>query len=100
MTGCWVARICAPSDDRTMDDVSGRTAQVWIKGEVEGEADPKHVVMQVYDPRKHPVGAEAVIRTRHDVIAVADEYGVRLDQVRFLEDSARVVDENSGPAHS
>ncbi|WP_042405869.1 hypothetical protein [Streptacidiphilus carbonis] len=81
-----------------MDDVSGRTAQVWIRDEVEGEADPKHVVMQVYDPRKRPVGPEAVVRTRHDVIAVADEYGVRLDQVQFLGDSARTVDQNSGPS--
>ncbi|MEY9841531.1 hypothetical protein [Streptacidiphilus sp. EB103A] len=83
-----------------MDDVSGRTAKVWIKDEVEGEADPKHVVMQVYDPRKHALSAEVVVRTRRDVIAVADEYGVRLDQVRFLGDSAVTVEENSGPARS
>jgi hypothetical protein len=41
-----------------------------------------------------------VVRTRHDVIAVADEYGVRLDQVRFLGDSAVTVEENSAPAGS
>jgi len=84
-----------------MDDVSGRTAKVWIKDEVEGGGGgPKHVVMQVYDPRKHPLSAEVVVRTRRDVIAVADEYGVRLDQVRFLGDSAVTVEENSGSARS
>jgi hypothetical protein len=74
-----------------MDDVSGRTAQVWVKG----DSGPQHIVMQVYDKLFLDVTDEVDVRTRHDVIQVADRYGVPLDAVEFLGESARIIDENS-----
>ncbi len=77
-----------------MDDVSGRTAQVWLRG----EAGPRrHVVMQVYDRMFLDVAPAVEVATRHDVIEIANRYGVPLDRVSFLGDAARIVEENSGP---
>lgn len=74
-----------------MDDVSGRTAQVWIKA----ETGPRHIVMQVFDNKDLDVTRELDVRTRHDIIEIADQYGVPLDRVEFLDGSAEVIDRNS-----